>query len=480
MLFATLIHSGPAFADKSASARGQHPDRIGFHKPGLKSKADTALARVLEEHRAHAAKGKGTAFKPSSKFVQLAADRILVDARATSDGEVLLDDLTRLGLTRASRYNDIVSGLLPLAAIEDALALPSVRSLTASPRPITHAGSITSQGDAALRANIARSSFGVDGTGVTIGVISDSYDTLGGASNDVLSGDLPAGGVPVLNGESTLCSTVIFCVDEGRAMLQIIHDVAPGADLLFQSGIDGVAAYANAISNLAANGANIIVDDLLLINEPMFQDGAVAQAIDSVAAGGVTYFTAAGNSGRQSYEAPFDDSGEIFCIEFFEPFDDCNPDFERVGRMHDFDPGTGMDNYLNITVPVNSVMTVAMQWDQPYGGAGPTTDHDIVLLDGTGQIFRDIGANNNILSTDFGTGEGWEVIQLNNHEELFYGTEFSIMITYDDVDSIDPPASLVKLVIFGQDVTINEWATNSGALFGHQNARGAIATGAAF
>ena len=480
VLFASLIQGDPAFADKSASARGQTPEKTGLYKPGLKSKADTALARVLEEHRAHAAKGKGTAFRPSSKLVQVAADRILVDARATSDGKVLLDDLTRLGLTRASWFGDIVSGLLPLAAIENALALPSVRSLTASPRPITHAGSITSQGDTALRANIARSAFAVDGTGVTVGVVSDSFDTLFGASDDILSGDLPAGGVTVLNGESPLCGTAIFCVDEGRAMLQIIHDMAPGADLLFQTGIDGVAAYAGAITNLAANGADIIVDDLLLINEPMFQDGTVAQAIDSVAANGVVYFTAAGNSGRQSYEAPFDDSGEVFCIEFFPPYDDCHDEFERVGRMHDFDPGPNVDNYLNVSVPVNGVMTVAMQWDQPYGGAGPTTDHDIVLLDGTGQIFRDIGANNNILGTEMGTGEGWEALQLINDEVLDYGTEFSLMITYDDVDSIDPPASLVKLVFFGENITINEWATNSGALFGHPNAAGAIATGAAF
>ena len=474
-LFVLLLHSSPASAEQSASSGVELSEQAGIRKSGSLRKADTSLARVFTEYREHVGKAKGSAFKPTSKFLQVSDNNILIDARVVENGGDLLADLAQLGLSNGSRYGDVVSGLLPLSAIDAALELASLRSLSASRPPIRHTGSVTSQGDAALRADIARSSFAVDGTGVTVGVVSDSFDTLLGAAADIASGDLPAGGVSVLNGESTLCGTLIFCVDEGRAMLQIIHDVAPGADLLFQSGVDGIAAYANAIANLSANGADIIVDDLLIINEPMFQDGPVAQAVDTVVANGTAYFTAAGNSGRKSYESAFDDSGEVFCIEFFEPYDDCDPTFERVGRMHDFDPGPGVDNYMNITVPVNSVATIAMQWDQPYGGTGPTTDHDIVLLDGTGETYITISANDNIVM-----GEGWEALQLDNNEVLDYGSEFSIMITYDDVDSIDPPASLVKLVIFGQDVVVNEWATNSGALFGHPNAASATAVGAAF
>lgn len=470
-----LTHSPLVVADQIASISEQLPSEIGFHKPGVLAKADTSLARVVAEYRAHVDQRKSTVFKPGSKFIQVSLGRIVIDARATNNGDTLLDDLIQLGLTNGAQYGVVVSGLLPFTAIEDALLLPSVRSLTASPRPITHAGSITSQGDVALRADIGRIVYSVDGTGVTVGVVSDSYDTQGGAGNDVLSGDLPTGGVPVLNGESILCGTLVFCIDEGRAMLQIIHDIAPGADLLFQTGIDGIANYANAITNLAASGADIIVDDLLIINEPMFQDGIVSQAVDSVVAGGVAYFSAAGNSGRESFEGAFDDSGEIFCIEIFPPIGDCEPTFERVGRMHDFDPGPGVDNYLNITIPENAIMTIAMQWDQPYGGAGPTADHDIVLLDGAGQTYHTISANDNVV-----TGEGWEALQWDNNEVLGAGTAFSVIITYDDVDSVGPPATLVKLVIFGAGITIDEWATNSGALFGHPNAAGAQAVGAAF
>ncbi|MDH3510873.1 MAG: S8 family serine peptidase [Gammaproteobacteria bacterium] len=468
--------ASPVQADSyhMASPAKQHPSPAGFYKSGRMPKAGSSLAQAFAEYRAHAKRGRGNAFKPSSEFLRFSTGRIVIDARAAGPGDVLLSDLNRLGLRNAKRYGKVVSGLLPIAVIDKAVALNSLRSISASLRPIRNVGSITSQGDIALRADIARPGYGIDGTGVVVGVVSDSYDILGGAAADILSGDLPASGVTVIGGESILCE-FIFCVDEGRAILQIVHDMAPGAGLLFHSGLDGIASYASAITALAAAGANVIVDDLLFLNEPMFQDGIVAQAIDTVAASNVIYYSAAGNQGRQSYEAAFSDSGEIFCIDFFEPIGVCDPTYEQVGTMHDFDPGPGQDLYQHITIPEDSVLSVALQWDQPFGGAGPVTDHDVVLLDETGETYFTISANDNVI-----TGEGWEVLQFNNSAVLGHGTEFSIIITYDALDSVGPPATLLKAVFFGDGVIINEFSTDSSTLFGHANAAGAEAVGAAF
>jgi hypothetical protein len=143
--------------------------------------------------------------------------------------------------------------------------------------------------------------------------------------------------------------------------------------------------------------------------------------------------------------------------------------------MHDFDSGEDVDLYQHITVPIDGVLTVALQWDEPFGGAGPKNDHDIVLLDETGGIYFTLSANDNIT-----TGEGWEVLQFQNAEVLGYGTDFSLAITFDDVDSRSaPPAGLLKMVIFGSGNSINEHDTNSATLFGHANADGAEAVGAA-
>jgi PKD repeat protein len=475
-LFIALLFAGaPTLSAESARPAQHGPGRSALHNARGMAKASSALARVAAEYRTHLDQGGGTLFVPSDRFLQFSAGKVVIDARATGGGAALLSDLKRLGLVNGARYGDVVSGLLPVAAIERAVALSSLRSISATPMPIRNAGSVTSQGDIALRAVDARTAYGVDGSGVTVGVLSDSYDTLGGAAADVVSGDLPPSGVQVIGGESSLCGTLIFCVDEGRAMLQIVHDMAPGAALLFHTGLGGKANYASAISALRSAGADVIVDDILYLNEPMFQDGIVAQAVDSVVASGAAYYSAAGNSGRNTYEAPFNDSGVVFCIEFFEPIGDCDPIYERVGRMHDFDPGPGVDLYQRVTVPIDSVLTIALQWDEPFGGAGPRADHDILLLDETGGIFFEISANDNVAM-----GEGWEVLQFYNYQELGYGTSFNIIITYDDVDSIGPPATLLKAVIFGSGNTIEEYSSGGGTLFGHANAAGAAAVGAAF
>src|SRR5262249_48166273 len=154
-----------------------------------------------------------------------------------------------------------------------------------------------------MRADVARSSFNVDGTGVKVGVLSDSFNCTnspaGGAPTDVASGDLST--VTVVQ-EISSCTGA---TDEGRAMLQIVHDVAPGASLAFASAFNGEAAFANNIKALKNAGAKVIVDDVFYYDEPMFQDGIVAQAVDNVVAGGAAYFSAAGNEARQSYQSSF-------------------------------------------------------------------------------------------------------------------------------------------------------------------------------
>ncbi len=68
------------------------------------------------------------------------------------------------------------------------------------------------------------------------------------------------------------------------------------------------ADFANGIGKLAAAvsaggaGAKVIADDIGYFDEPFFQDGIVAQAIDAVEANGVAYFSAAGNDGTLAYD----------------------------------------------------------------------------------------------------------------------------------------------------------------------------------
>ena len=150
-------------------------------------------------------------------------------------------------------------------------------------------GLTKSQGDFAMHSDFARLGFDIDGSGVKIGVLSNSYDTQGKAALDVGNGDLPGPGNP--NGDSLEVHVLKDIVpthgtlsDEGRAMLQIVHDIAPGAELAFRTGYLGEQDMADGIRELAAAGTDLIVDDLSYITEPFFRDGVISHAIDEVVA----------------------------------------------------------------------------------------------------------------------------------------------------------------------------------------------------
>src|SRR5882672_8391693 len=113
--------------------------------------------------------------------------------------------------------------------------------------------------------------YGFTGAGVKVGILSDSFDTGPGSyATDISTGDLPAGAQIIADSPSG--------TDEGRAMAQIVHDVAPGASIAFATANGGESAFANHIRALANAGAKVIVDDVAYFTEPMFQDGLVAQA----------------------------------------------------------------------------------------------------------------------------------------------------------------------------------------------------------
>jgi len=382
----------------------------------------------------------------NADLLQVIDDRVAIEAAGT-DAEALLVDLEALGLTNGVVFGNLVSGWMPIEAIDEIANLESLGLVRPAYKPITNVGSTTSQGDAAMNSDDARTNFGIDGTGITLGVLSDSYDFLGGAAADIASGDLPASGVNVLldNGNS----------DEGRAMLQLVHDVAPGADLAFHTAFGGEAVFAQGIRDLATAGADVIVDDVVYFTEPMFQDGAIAQAVDEVVADGVAYFSSAGNNGRRSYESAFNPSGMTDSL------------FGKTYQWHDFDSGAGVDISQGITVPEGSTATFSFQWDEPFfsvsGGSGSTSDIDIFLAIGDTIVHSATAENIG--------GDPVEVLSFTNS---FPTTSFNLRIG----NAGGPNPGLMKYVEFG-GITIDEYDTASPTSFGHGNAAGASSVGAA-
>jgi subtilisin family serine protease len=241
---------------------------------------------------------------------------------------------------------------IPLEACEWIAELSEVNGLRPADRAVTHAD--LSEGVIAHRMDQLRNSHAADGSGIRVGVMSDGVDSLAAVQ---ASGDLPAVTVlPYQAGSGT----------EGTAMLEVVHDMAPGAELLFATGFNGKSGFAANIRALRDAGAHIIVDDVRYFSEAIFQDGLIAEAVDEVAADGVLYFSAAGNEGNLSngssgvWEGDFVDSGMLV----------------EGSPAHAFDVGvTG--NLVTVDTP----QSFLLQWSDPQGLSA--NDYDLFLLDST-------------------------------------------------------------------------------------------------
>ncbi len=384
--------------------------------------------------------------------------------------------LVSKGMVDARAHENGVSGRVPLAALGDIAGTPGLRFLRPA-IPLTHAGLVTTQGDHAMRSDVARRRFGVTGRNVRVGVMSDSYNCLEGplieggpyttAADDMASGDLPRD-VIVLKDLSDVPSP--DCTDEGRALMQLIHDVAPGSTFAFYTAFESQEDFADGVLALAKAGANIIVDDVIYLEEPMFQDGAIAQNGAQVVARGGAYFSSAGNEARQSYQAPFRNSGLV----------------GLSGRQHDFDAGRGVDTLQSVTATSGSVSILSLQWDQPFfsvsGKTGSASDVDAYYLDADGVPIE--------LCTD---DPEQVVCQIPGFEANIGADalEEPILVNFSDTDleaqlAIElyagPRPQLLKYVWFdfaGGIFIVNEYDTESATIFGHANGPGIEAVGAA-
>ncbi|MGD0429710.1 MAG: Hint domain-containing protein [Acetobacteraceae bacterium] len=297
--------------------------------------------------------------------------------------------------------------------------------------------SIASSGATAAQVDQALDDSGlsVNGSGITVGILSDSFNDLGGAAADEADGALPpAADIDVLQDLSS------GGTDEGRAMMQIVHDIAPGADLAFYTAYGGEQSFADGILALAAAGSKVIVDDVYYSDEPFFQSGVVAQAIQTVEAEGVTYITAAGNNASNGYEAAWTPTSGTF-------------DHRTLTDAESFGGSLVQDITVTAGVPL------LLEWNQAYGEAVSDLE-TLVFHNG-----RLVGTATNASSGD----------PTNPWAEYTFTSSGTYQVAIENLSGPNP--GLIKEIAAdnGLPVTISD--ANTGTVFGHAMTPGAIAAG---
>ncbi len=416
----------PALAPAMRGPDGLSPRLAELARPAVRALSHRAQAKKL----GLAPRGPGSLLRQG--------ERILVYVRFDGGALSRLPSLRAAGgqVLDASRGYQTVTVAARPAALQRVARVGGVLKATEVLAPLVRGvggpvsastphqpcfGAETSEGDVQLKAADARAKVEVAGTGTKVGVLSDSFDRDAtaptGASEDVASGDLPGPGNPC--GETTpvevLDDSESGGADEGRAMAQIVHDLAPAAAISFATAFNGELGFADNIAALATAGAKLVVDDVTYFEEPFFQEGPIGVAVSEATADhDVAYFSAAGNDNLidggdeeiASWEAPaFRDSGacpaavSALGVEF-------NP-----SHCMDFDPETGaskVDRTFGIAVEAGETLIVDLQWAEPWEGVA--TDLDAFLLDQAGSQILAESTEDNVSSAPKRPVEilGWE------------------------------------------------------------------------
>ncbi|HUE11627.1 MAG TPA: S8 family serine peptidase, partial [Steroidobacteraceae bacterium] len=250
------------------------------------------------------------------------------------------------------------------------------------------------------------------------------------------------------------------------------------------------ADFAAGIGKLAAAGAKVIADDVGYFDEPFFQDGIIAQAIDAVEAKGVAYFSAAGNDGTLSYE-------------------NTAPSFTAVSasgpnsgeHLLNFDPTGATDTTsLPVTIPAlppGDFVAVVVEWDQPYVTgctadptslcSGSSSGIDLCITGGTGSdTITDNDGNAASCSGPNAVGtDPYQIMIIGNPANAAGNSKQQTLnivvgLAANANGTAAPGRIIVSVEDDGLGSTINSFVTNSATIQGHPGASGAAAVGAAF
>jgi subtilisin family serine protease len=206
---------------------------------------------------------------------------------------------------------------------------------------------VTGQG-VALTGAADMQSLGTNGAGVKIGVIDLGFESLSSAQ---ASGDLPSSlTITDYTGTGT------GGINHGTNVAQIVHEMAPGAQL-YLAKINSDVQLQQAMSDMAAGGVRVINHSVGWYGAAFYDGtGAICDITTQAEQNNILWVNSAGNSRYKHYMATLSDA---------------NGDLR-----HEFATG---QNYNTISLTAGSEVRLILNWD-----AYPTTsiDYNLYLYNG--------------------------------------------------------------------------------------------------
>ncbi len=255
----------------------------------------------------------------------------------TEDPTTLVNELNKLGVIVRGTYKDLIDIGIPLELIVQTaqstepgkvfdqitqlqhvinLQLPSPGNPNADVQPaqmfagfLQPPAPVTSEGVKVIGADKWHTA-GYTGKGLKIGILDQGFDGY----RNLLGRELPSkvtaqSFVPGIEIDQT-------GVTHGTAVAEVIHDVAPDAELYLAYYDGGDVSMGNAVEWLLQQGVHIISHSAGGLAAPMDGTGRDDELVKLAADNGVLWINSAGNNGTQHYRAAYTDTNHDGVHEF--------------------------------------------------------------------------------------------------------------------------------------------------------------------
>ncbi len=435
--------------------------------PSVPANVDSHLQRLIERARSAAASNVApqTLARPQAQVDTTdipgrfdAQGRVLVDIhldgtqRIDAIEQALNSQQIRIQAKNATFHHGVIAAYVTPGQAETAARVPGVRAVVMEGKPHANVGKVTSEGAVVLKTNLLNKR-GIKGDGITVGVLSDSFNTaqlnvqsppVTTAADDVRTGDLPV--VNVL--EDFVDKNGLGGTDEGRAMCQIVYDLAPHCNLAFATAFVSEIDFANNIVALRTQAnCDVIVDDVSYSDDPVFSDGLLAQAVNTVAfstsAPGhpAVYCSSAGNEGANGYISTYRDLTDNF-VRAAGNHGNLKlgkvPAALTAGGWHNWNPNGGKEPVTTFEVPpadpsfAGFTYNFFLQWDDVFfQDHGITTNFNILIFDKNGNYRPELS----------GTSDAFTILEAYQQTgNLVLGKTYQIAITRTTKkDPLAPP-----------------------------------------